>query len=280
MKNLLLYPNPIKDSELIVTRQTAEYLCHLGFTVYISDKFSVDHCETYHDTPPSCDAMIVIGGDGSMIDALPLALTMDIPVLGINLGKVGFLNELEPTEISLLEQLKLNNYTVDQRLLMDVEVVEGQRRFYSAFPAVNDLVVSRKIENTIASVRVYYNGTKALDYRADGVVISTPIGSSAYALSCGGPMLTHELDAISLTPICPHSFLNRSMVFPDSAVIDIENLGEHSLAVIVDGRVLTEISCGGICTLRKSAKTLKMISLKGEGHLQSIFKKLRKIQNF
>ena len=213
-----------------------------------------------------------------MIDALPTAITMDIPVLGVNLGKVGFLNELEPSELSLLKGLFSDECSIEERLLMEVEIRDGERSFSSPFPAVNDLVVSRKIENTIASVRVHYNGTKALDYRADGVVVSTPLGSSAYALSCGGPMLTHELEAISLTPICPHSFLNRSMVFPDSAVIDIENLGEHNLAVIVDGRLLTEISCGGVCTVKKSSKTLKMISLKGEGHLQAIFKKLRKIQ--
>ena len=93
-------------------------------------------------------------------------------------------------------------------------------------------------------------------------------------------MLAHELQAISLTPICAHSFINRSMVFPDNALIEVENLGEHSLVVIADGRTFAELPNGAVCSVKKSKSTLKMISIKGAGHLQSIFKKLRKIQNF
>ena len=282
MKNVLLYPNPTRDTDLQVTKDTAKALSHLGFSVHISSDFFIGDGFTYYRERPSasCDLMIVIGGDGTLIDAMPTALALDLPILGINLGKVGYLNELEPSELSLLMALCDGNYTVEERLLMDAEVSVGGVCQHHAFPMLNDLVVSRKIENSIATLRVRYNGSKALDYRADGVVISTPLGSTAYALSCGGPMLAHELQAISLTPICAHSFINRSMVFPDNALIEVENLGEHSLVVIADGRTFAELPNGAVCSVKKSKSTLKMISIKGAGHLQSIFKKLRKIQNF
>lgn len=282
MKNILLYPNPTRDLDLQITRKCAHYLHQLGFTVHMRREYEIDApCEYYTEVPRDvCDLMIVIGGDGTMIDALPTAISMDFPVLGINLGKVGYLNEIEPTELSLLNGLCDGIYSVEERLLLEVEINEENRHIDYPIPILNDLVVSRKIENTIASFRVLYNGTKALDYRADGVVISTPLGSTAYALSCGGPMLAHELNAISMTPICPHSFLNRSMVFPDSGVIEIQNLSLEPLAVIADGRAFAELSGDAICKVKRSPKVLKMISLKGEGRLQNIFRKLKKIQSF
>lgn len=282
MKNVLLYPNPQKDIDLAVTRQVAEQLCRLDFVVHVEDKYYIGDGISYYREKaiPPCDLMIVVGGDGTMIDAVPTALSLDVPVLGINLGKVGYLSELEPTELSLLDELCDEKYCIEEGLLLEAEVKNGESAVRYELPILNDLVVSRKIENTIAFLRVRYDGLKALDYRADGVVISTPLGSTAYSLSCGGPMLSRELGAVCMTPICPHSFLNRSMVFPDSAVIEVENMGDNCVVVIADGRTFAQLPKAAVCTVKKSTKTLKMISLKGDGHLQTIFKKLRKIQNF
>ena len=131
----------------------------------------------------------------------------------------------------------------------------------------------------MASIRVRYNGKKALDYRADGIILSTPQGATAYSLSCGGPMLSHELSAIALTPIAPHSFFNRSMVFADNSLFEIENRDDIPLLVIADGKVVCELPKEAFVCVKKSPKTLKTISLKKEGQIQSIFRKLRKIEN-
>ena len=281
MENIVLYPNATKDPDLLLTKDTAKYLFELGFCVYAEDKYFLGDFVTYFSEKPkcSCDLMIVIGGDGTIIDAMPMALSLNTPVLGINLGKVGYLSELEPTELSLLEGLRDGRYSLENALLLDVEFnYRGVVTQYK-YPILNDLVVSRKIENTIASLRVCYNGAKALDYRADGVIVSTPLGSTAYSLSCGGPMISRELDAILMTPICPHSFLNRSMVFPDTTYLQLKNTGENNLVMIADGRSFAELAPDAFCTVKKSKSTLKFLSLKGEGHLQTIFRKLRKIQN-
>ena len=223
--------------------------------------------------------MIVIGGDGTVIDAVPLALARDIPVLGINLGKVGYLAEIEPSELFLLELLVNNDFLLQEKILLDCEVFRNGTLIQKVEAILNDVLVSRRTEDSIASIRVRYNGQKALDYRADGVILSTPQGATAYSLSCGGPMLSHELAAISLTPIAPHSFFNRSMVFSDSAIFEVENKGEVPLLLIADGKTISELPYGAYVNVYKSQKRLKMISLKKEGQIQSIFRKLRRIES-
>ena len=172
-----------------------------------------------------------------------------------------------------------NDFLLQEKILLDCEVFRNGTLIQKAEAILNDVLVSRRTEDSIASIRVRYNGQKALDYRADGVILSTPQGATAYSLSCGGPMLSHELAAISLTPIAPHSFFNRSMVFSDSAIFEVENKGEVPLLLIADGKTISELPYGAYVNVYKSQKRLKMISLKKEGQIQSIFRKLRRIES-
>ena len=280
MQHILLFPNRKKDTGLCLTDKVAGLLIDYGFDVYISDKFHLEAPVHYCKTLPSeCELVIVIGGDGTVIDAVPLALSMNVPVLGINLGKVGYLAEVEPSELELLHLLSTDEYIIEDKTLLDCEVVFQDSVICFENSIINDVLVSRKTENPMASIRVRYNGKKALDYRADGIILSTPQGATAYSLSCGGPMLSHELSAIALTPIAPHSFFNRSMVFADNSLFEIENRDDIPLLVIADGKVVCELPKEAFVCVKKSPKTLKTISLKKEGQIQSIFRKLRKIEN-
>lgn len=281
MQHILLCPNLSKDPGLVLTHTVAKTLLQFGLEVYISDKYPLDAGVNYYaDTIPHiCECLIVIGGDGTVIDVLPTALDNDIPVLGINLGKVGYLAEVEPTELHLLALLSKDEFLVENKILLECDFVCNNTVTHLSVPVLNDISVSRRTENPIASIRVRYNGKKALDYRADGVILATPQGATAYSLSCGGPMLSHELSAISLTPIAPHSFFNRSMVFSDTAVFEIENMDETPLLMIADGKGVFDLPFGSYIRVYKSQKTLKMISLKKEGQIQSIFRKLRRIEN-
>ena len=245
------------------------------------ENFSLDATVEYYSDkiPSSCELMIVIGGDGTVIDAVPCALSYNIPVLGVNLGKVGYLAEIEPSELSLLKLLLEDDFILEEKILLDCEVISDGVCQKQVLGVLNDVLVSRKTEDPIATIAVRYNGQKALDYRADGVILSTPQGATAYSLSCGGPMLSHELSAISLTPIAPHSFFNRSMVFQDNALFEIENKGESPLLLIADGKKVASLEKNTFVRVYKSQKRFKMISLKKEGHIRSIFKKLRRIEN-
>ena len=281
MKSILLYPNIKKDPALELTDKVAQTLLDFGFQVKISSGFQLNASVEYYfgEIPSGCELMIVIGGDGTVIDAMPLALKHELPMLGVNLGKVGYLAEIEPTELELLKSLCENDFILEEKILLECDLIANENATHFSAPILNDILVSRKTENPIASIRVRYNGKKALDYRADGVILSTPQGATAYSLSCGGPMLSHEVAAISLTPIAPHSFFNRSMVFSDSAEFEIENKDEIPLLIIADGKSVCELSQGDFIRVHKSQKTLKMISLKKEGQIQSIFRKLRRIES-
>ncbi len=281
MQHILLFPNIKKDTDLKLTNSVAKVLLECGFHIYISKDFPLDVRVTYYNDsiPDVCELLLVIGGDGTVIDSVPLVLSLGIPVLGVNLGKVGYLAEIEPTELHLLELLREEKYVVEEKILLDCEVISQEVSVCSVTCVLNDILVSRKTEDPMASIAVRYNGKKALNYRADGVILSTPQGATAYALSCGGPMLSHELSAIALTPIAPHSFFNRSMVFSDNAIFEIENEGEYPLLLIADGKMSCDLSKGDFVRVQKSQKCLKMISLKKEGQIQSIFRKLRRIEN-
>ena len=281
MRNILLLPNLNKDVDLSLTGEVAKALLDNGFQVYISSKYPLPFPVQYYEEklPEQSELLIVIGGDGTVIDAVPLALNMNIPVLGVNLGKVGYLAEVEPSELELLKLLWDDDYTVEEKILLNCEVVLGDTCIAEVPNILNDVLVSRRTENPIASLRVRYNGKKALDYRADGIILATPQGATAYSLSCGGPMLSHELSAIALTPIAPHSFFNRSMVFSDSAVFEVENKDNIPLLLIADGKTICELPQNSFVRVSKSQNKLKMICLKKEGQIQSIFRKLRRIEN-
>lgn len=280
MQHILLFPNIKKDIELCLTNKVAGLLKEYGFDIYISEQYQLNVPVHYYvNAPTECELLIVIGGDGTVIDAVSLALSLDLPVLGINLGKVGYLAEIEPSELDLLRLLLSGDYIMEDKILLDCEISIHDEIVSSKQSILNDVLVSRKTEDPMASIRVRYNGKKALDYRADGIILSTPQGATAYSLSCGGPMLSHELSAIALTPIAPHSFFNRSMIFSDNASFEVENREEFPLLIIADGKVVGELPKDAFVRVCKSQKTLKMISLKKEGQIQSIFRKLRRIEN-
>ena len=267
MKKAILLPNATKDKGLSFTNRVAQNLLRYGIKVYLDKEYSIEGVEPYDKTPADADFIIVVGGDGSLIDASTLAVELDIPIIGINLGKVGYLTTLDPNNLDLFEKLVSGEYSVSKKMLLEIEKLdkEGNPILCDRL-ALNDAIVSHDSYLGIADFKVENSGGDSVVYRADGVVIATPAGSTAYSLSAGGPIISHTLDSIMVTPLCPHSFFNRSIVYGPEEKIKITNLSDIKLNISVDGRLFSSLSNGECCIIKMSNRRVKILTF-GESNL-------------
>ncbi len=278
MKNFVIIPNITKDKGLSVTKNITKKLISLGGAVYVSEKYSdfaTEGANYYVRVPENVDLIVVVGGDGSMLDASTLAIERDIPLLGVNLGKVGYLSEVEPTGLDILERIFDGNYKIDEKILLSVTLVTDEGRETAERLAVNDVILSHDSFLGIAEFVLYNSLGDSIKYRADGMILSTPAGSTAYSLSAGGPIISHNIDAIAATPICPHSFFNRSIIFQPKDVIRLKNMSRGPLNVSVDGRLWREVAEGEMCEIKTAEKRLKVLTFSESNMFSALFKKMK-----
>ena len=280
MKNIFLVPNPKKDAEYFVTKRVFEKLNTLGCDVSVLNIYAdcgLLSCTFVDSIPGNTELVLVIGGDGSFIDAASFAISLDIPILGINLGKVGYLSEIEPDDLSLLEFIVTDEYKINEKMLLEAYINKENDIILERL-AVNDVVLSHPSYLGIADF-VLYSKEGGVRYRADGLVISTPAGSTAYSLSAGGPIVSHDAGAVIVTPIAPHSFFNRSIVFAANEEIRIKNMSPESLNLSVDGRLLYELLPGEKCMIKPSVKTLKVLTFKDNNMFSNLFSKMQILED-
>ena len=275
MKNLVIIPNANKDKGFAVTDAVADKLISLGFFVYVNEHsgYTRDGVIAYKIFPDNIDLVLVIGGDGSVIDASGLAVEHDVPILGVNLGRMGYLTEVEVDGLSVLDKLVSNSYSITEKMLLEV-YLENSETACERY-AVNDVAISRDSLLHIADIKIEDSIGNIVKLRADGVILSTPQGSTAYSFSAGGPIVAHDVESILLTPVSPHSFFNRSVLFNSSEVIMVINDGELPLSISVDGRSVGSITSGASCKIKKSKKTVKMLTFTRNSMFSSLFKKMR-----
>ena len=281
MKRIMIVPNPGKDPGLEITKKTVSKLADLGFAVSMDKsytKFGVALVDYLDDPALDSELIIVIGGDGSVIDASTVAVRADIPILGINLGKVGYLSEVEPSEINVISKIAKGEYKIVERMLLSAEKynAQGESTLASRL-AVNDVIISNEV-CSIADLTVENGQGDLIKYRADGVVVATPIGSTAYSLSAGGPVVSHNIDSIIVTPVCPHSLFNRSIIFEPSEFIKVTNNSQRELCVGMDGRKFSKLSRGECVVIKRSEKRLKMLTFTENKMLSALFKKIRALE--
>ena len=218
------------------------------------------------------ELVIVIGGDGSMLDATRRAARNGIPVLGINMGRVGYMTELEMDELDLIDRVFEGKYTLDERAMLSVRIVseKGQTRFSAE--ALNEAVVANGSTARIIDIELSDKDELVSTYRADGLVIATPTGSTAYSLSAGGPVVDPRLSCICVTPVCPHSLLARPLIFPDTAELRVKNIcvREKVLHLTVDGKATFEMYLGDTAIITKSGIVAKLLRVKDEGFCSKI----------
>lgn len=218
------------------------------------------------------DVLIAVGGDGTIIQVAKGAAQYGKAVLGINVGRLGFVATLERHELDQLEKLVQGAYTVEKRMMLDVSI-GGEERHYSV---LNDAVLSRGTYSHILDLEVLLNNESICNYRADGLIVSTPTGSTAYFLSAGGPVVDPSLDCIGLVPICPHSLFTRPVVFGGEATLCARaHCGsEEEILLSLDGETILPIHSAVPVTIRRSPLTAGIIRLNHKNFYQVVNDKL------
>lgn len=209
------------------------------------------------------DILIVLGGDGSILEAARRAVHRKTPILGINLGRLGYMAELELSELDQLSKLFKNEYYLEKRSMLRVELYSGGDLKCFSY-ALNDAVISNGSVSRIVDLELYENGAPVTTYRADGLIVATPTGSTAYSLSAGGAIVDPGVPCVCVTPICPHSLTARPLIFSENAVLEIRNIcvREKMLYLTVDGRMNFELYRNQTVRITKSQMETNLIRLK------------------
>lgn len=222
------------------------------------------------------DIIIVLGGDGSILESARKAAPAGIPILGINLGRLGYMAELELDELDRLAEIVEGKYTLDRRMMIKVEVVDKDGKEKLSSHAVNDAVISNGSIARIIDLSLSEGGDMISNYRADGLIISTPTGSTAYSMSAGGAVVDPRVECICVTPICPHALGSRPMIFPKSANIEIKNIcqREKMIFLTLDGRVNQELALGDTVRVTESEMKTSLIRIKNNCFYNQLRKKM------
>lgn len=256
-----------KGCRVGVLRDAWDKTSFLGERIYLIDKI---------EDIAQCEAAIVLGGDGSIIDAAHRIMGYDIPIIGINYGHVGFLTELEIKETENIDRVVSGDYTTDERMMLDAVVLDRDGKTRVKYTVLNDLVLTNGPVARLITFDIYCDGVKVQTCRADGMVSATPTGSTAYSLSAGGPVLDPTLEGICLTPICPHTLNSRPVVFRGNSNIVITNIKNNNSSVYLnaDGREVINLNEGDSVSIHMSDYKVKLIRLKGYGFLSVLGAKL------
>ena len=280
-RKLLIKPNLTKKNAANCARRVCAILGQLGAEALMEESLTPEFggCENLRFLPEeaameesfACNA---IGGDGTIIHAAKSALPWGKPVLGINLGRLGFLAALEPDQLEYLKKLVTGDYQLEERMMLEVVLESGgSRRSYSA---LNEAVLSKGETSRIVDLEIACQGRPVSRYRADGIIAATPTGSTAYALSAGGPIVDPLVESIALTPICPHSLFSRTILLGGDSEITIRTQGAEvsPLFLTVDGEDGVPVGERDRLLLRKSPTAARLINLTGKRFYEVLNDKL------
>ncbi len=241
-----------------------EHLTKVGVTVFAADSMTLDLPVTRSDEATLAsmvDLLIAIGGDGTMLYASSLTLDANVPILGINRGRLGFLADVSPEQmLTSVDHILAGEYTTESRLLLDAHLSRADGTTVNA-TAVNDVVLQRRETGRMVDVEAKIAGQYVNTHSGDGLIVATPTGSTAYALSCGGPIIEPQLDAVVVVPICPHTLTDRPIVLNANQLIEVRLLqrGETQAEVVVDGHSMGDIRPDDVLTINAASQRIKLI---------------------
>lgn len=274
---IAIIANPVKDKSYECSRKTAEYLLGRGAELFadtneISDRVNLLPTEKCVEVS---DLVITVGGDGTILHIADIASKKNKPLLGINLGKVGYMAEIEPDELYLLDRLFIHDYMTENRGMLSFSVVRGGKTVYQS-DALNDVVISRGKILKMSELQLSENKNPICSYSADGLIFSTPTGSTAYTLSAGGPVIDPKLDCIIVTPICAHTLsLSRSVVFRPDSDLRVKLLSDNSPYLTSDGSVNFLLEQNDEIVIGKSCRVVSLIKLKNQSFYEKLAHKLK-----
>ncbi|MCM1506843.1 MAG: NAD(+)/NADH kinase [Ruminococcus flavefaciens] len=277
-----LYPNFQKKNALRCARETCDILNESGIEVCVSEKYRDDFSDKpfvkFEDIKQSvrtADFVIAIGGDGTILRCAKLLMGTDTKLLGINTGTLGFMAGLEADQLDRLKLLKTGEYEVSERMTLDVVCTENGRQ--ATYTALNE-VSARSGSFRICDFDVYSDGYLVGKYRADGVLFSTPSGSTAYALSAGGPIIEPDLECIEMTQICPHSLFSRATLFSSCRKLSLTSRtrNDEYMVISVDGEHHIQLEKNQSIEISRGRSNIRFINLIGNSFHESLCRKLCK----
>jgi len=272
MKNVVLAPNPYRDKNFQTVRNAVEVLKNAGLNPRVCLPFDIDRSYElprdirFHRLDRelgNAEMVICFGGDGTILHMAKAATKRGIPILGVNIGTMGFMAELESGELDKLALLAEGQYTLDSRMMLDVTIQRDRDIIFHDI-CLNDVVITKGAVARIVHLEVKCDGIRAMETGGDGIIISTPTGSTAYSFSAGGPIVEPEAQNIIITPICPHEVGSRCIVTSDKRVVTVEMVqnARRNAYLSVDGGRSVRLNMGDVATIRKSNLETKLIRLK------------------
>ncbi len=269
----------IRDIFVFFNENKVEMIIEANFLKILNEKKIIQKeyktFDSFSMLDSSFDMMISIGGDGTILRAATLVRDSGIPILGINAGRLGFLAMVQKEDIALFLQFVLDKkYTISQRTLLSLSCSPPNKEIENLNFAMNEISINRKDTTSMITIETYLNGEFLNSYWADGLVIATPTGSTGYSMSCGGPILTPDVEGIVIAPIAPHNLNARPLVIPDKTEIRLKVSGreEHYL-VSLDSRIAT-VQNDAILTIKKTDFKINMVEINNETFLKTLRNKL------
>lgn len=278
---IAVLPNLSRNRAKHYAQRLIKRLLGLGASVQMLSRFRNDFSDEgvrffddFDKMIRSCDLMVALGGDGTIIHSARHAAVFDKPILGVNVGHLGFLAELETDEFDELGKLTAGNYRIERRMMLEIRYMENGVE--KSCTALNDAVITRGVLSPMPDFRVGFNGQTVCEYRGDGLIVATPTGSTAYSLSAGGPIIDPQLSCILLSPVCSHSLLTRPVVFGSDARLSVQTCfrGESEAYLTMDGEINVRIDPTQKVEFYRSDKTVQIVRLKDHNFYEIVNEKL------
>ena len=272
MKRVILSPNPYRDKNFQTLREAMTVLQNAGIETRVCLPFEVDRtCDLPRDIRfsrmdrelPTADMVICFGGDGTLLHMAKAATRQGVPVLGVNIGTMGFMAELESTELSELARIASDDYTIDNRMMLDVTVQRDRDIIFHDL-CLNDVAITKGAVARIVHLEVKCDDIQAMECGGDGIIVATPTGSTAYSLSAGGPIVEPDAHSILITPICAHDVVSRCIVASDKRKVSVAMTrnARRNAYLSVDGGKALRMNMGDVAMIHKSDLCAKLVRLK------------------
>lgn len=273
---IALIPNLTRKNALSVSLAVCAELDRLNAEYFIESEHRREFSETKaqftgrDEMISLCDVIIAVGGDGTIIRAAKYGR----PILGINAGRIAFMAGLEPAELALLKNLIDGEYEIDRRMMLEVQICGADGSARQTFHCINDAVAARGSQIKMEEFAVEHNGRLLNSFTADGIIISTPTGSTAYSLSAGGPVVDPQIESILLTPICTHSLFSRAIIFKPDSEFRIYSASEKEIGLSCDGEDTVTVNSGEYVRVKRADVCGEFIRIKNETFLEILNGKL------
>ena len=286
MKTVILSPNPYRDRNFRHVLEADRVLKSVGIETKICLSFDVDRSyelpknitfSPMEESLKTADALICFGGDGTILHASKAASALNVPVLGVNIGTVGFMAELESGEVELLKKLATDDYTLDERMMLGVRLYHEDACIFEDV-ALNDVLITKGAVARVISVTILCDGSEAMSFSGDGVVIATPTGSTAYSMSAGGPIVEPRAENILITPICAHDIQPRCLVTAPSRTIELTvgRINRRNAFLSADGGKAMCVYTGDRVLIDRAPMKTRLIKLKDHTYFDIVKTKLNR----